>query len=67
MVKYVPHELLPGDLIADGWFNVMTSMCWNEKETKEVNRLIYGEKGSRAKMKWFHECKFKIDFGLTMS
>jgi trans-4-hydroxy-L-proline dehydratase len=55
MVKYVPHELLPGDLIAGGRFNVMTSMCWTEEETKEVNRLIYGKKGSRAKMKWFHD------------
>ena len=55
MVKYVPHELLPGDLIAGGRFNVMTSMCWTEEETREVNRLIYGKKGSRAKMKWFHD------------
>ena len=55
MVKYVPHELLPGDLIAGGRFNVMTSMCWTEEETREANRLIYGKKGSRAKMKWFHD------------
>jgi len=55
MVKYVPHELLPGDLIAGGRFNVMTSMCWTEKETREVNKLIYGKNGSRAKMKWFHD------------
>jgi pyruvate-formate lyase len=55
MVNYVPQELLPGDLIAGGRFNMMTSMCWTERETKEVNRLIYGKKGSRAKMKWFHD------------
>ena len=55
MVKYVPHEFLPGDLIAGGRFNVMTSMCWTEKETREVNKLIYGKNGSRAKMKWFHD------------
>jgi formate C-acetyltransferase len=55
MVNYVPQELLPGDLIAGGRFNMMTSMCWTEQETKEVNRLIYGKKGSRAKMKWFHD------------
>ena len=34
---------------------MMTSMCWTEQETKEVNQLIYGKKGSRAKMKWFHD------------
>jgi formate C-acetyltransferase len=55
MVNYVPQELLPGDLIAGGRFNMMTSMCWTEQETKEVNQLIYGKKGSRAKMKWFHD------------
>jgi trans-4-hydroxy-L-proline dehydratase len=55
MVNYVPQELLPGDLIAGGRFNIMTSMCWTEQESGEVNRLIYGKKGSRAKMKWFHD------------
>jgi pyruvate-formate lyase len=55
MLNYVPQELLPGDLIAGGRFNIMTSMCWTEQETKEVNQLIYGKKGSRAKMKWFHD------------
>ena len=55
MMNYVPQELLPGDLIAGGRFNMMTSMCWTEQETKEVNQFIYGKKGSRAKMKWFHD------------
>jgi formate C-acetyltransferase len=55
MLNYVPQELLPGDLIAGGRFNIMTSMCWTEQETKKVNQLIYGKKGSRAKMKWFHD------------
>lgn len=34
---------------------MMTSMCWTEQETKEVNQLIYGKNGSRARMKWFHD------------
>ncbi len=55
MVKYVPQEILPGDLIAGGRFNLQTSMCWNEKEAKERDRLIYGKKGVRAQMKWFHD------------
>ncbi len=54
IINYVPQEILPGDLIAGGRFNLMTSMCWTEKEAKAVNKLIYGKNGSRAKMKWFH-------------
>ena len=45
MMKYVPSEILPGDLIAGGRFNVQTSMCWTEEETKERDKLIYGKKG----------------------
>ena len=55
MVNYVPREILPGDLIAGGRFNVQTSMCWTKKEAKERDRLIYGKKGARASMKWFHD------------
>jgi trans-4-hydroxy-L-proline dehydratase len=55
MVKYVPQEILPGDLIAGGRFNIQTSKCWTEKETKERDKLIYGKKGARAQMKWFHD------------
>ena len=55
MVNHVPQEVLPGDLIVGGRFNIMSSMCWTEEETKAVNKLIYGKKGSRAQMKWFHD------------
>ena len=55
MVNYVPQELLPGDLIAGGRFNIQTSMCWNEEEARERDRLIYGKRGARARMKWFHD------------
>ncbi len=55
IVNHVPQEILPGDLIAGARFNLMTSMCWNEKEAKAVDKLIYGKNGSRAKMKWFHD------------
>ncbi|VAW29282.1 Pyruvate formate-lyase, partial [hydrothermal vent metagenome] len=55
MVKYVPKEILPGDLIAGARFNLMTSMCWAEQDAKAVNKLIYGKNGSRAQMKWFHD------------
>ncbi len=55
IVHYVPQEILPGDLIVGARFNLMTSMCWNEKEAKAVDQLIYGKNGSRARMKWFHD------------
>jgi formate C-acetyltransferase len=55
MVNYVPQEVLPGDLIAGGRFNVQTSMCLTRKETRARDRLIYGKKGVRARMKWFHD------------
>lgn len=55
MTNYVPQEVLPGDLLAGGRFNVYTSWCLTEKETKERSRLIHGKNGSRARMKWFHD------------
>ena len=54
MVRYLPQELLPGDLIAGGRFNIQTSCCLNESETKEYERLLYGKEGARASMLWFH-------------
>jgi len=55
MLNYVPQELLPGDLIAGGRFNVQTSTCWTEKEARERDKLICGKDGARAAMKWFHD------------
>ncbi len=55
MVNYVPQEILPGDLLAGGRFNIQTSMCWTKKEAQERDKLIYGKAGARAKMKWFHD------------
>ncbi len=55
MVNYVPQEILPGDLIAGARFNVQTSMCWTEEEAKKRDGLIYGKRGARTRMKWFHD------------
>jgi len=55
VVNYLPQEILPGDLLAGAKFNLMTSMCLTEKEHKERGKLVYGKKGARAKMKWFHD------------
>jgi trans-4-hydroxy-L-proline dehydratase len=55
MVDHVPQEILPGDLIAGGRFNIQSSKCWTKMEAEERDRLIYGKKGARARMKWFHD------------
>ena len=54
MVRCLPKEILPGDLLAGARFNVMTSACLTEKETRERDSLVYGPNGSRAAMLWFH-------------
>jgi len=54
MLRYLPREILPGDLLAGGRFNIQTSSCLTEKETKERDKQVYGPKGSRAAMLWFH-------------
>lgn len=55
MVKHVPAEVLPGDLIAGGRFNLQASRCWNRKEAKGRDARIYGPRGARAVMKHFHD------------
>lgn len=54
MVRYLPKEILPGDLIAGGRFNVQTSCCLNKQEAEQRDKLIYGSQGVRAAMLWFH-------------
>lgn len=54
MVHYVPKEILPGDLLAGARFNIMTSHCLTEAQTKEYDRLVKEKNGARAAMLWFH-------------
>jgi pyruvate-formate lyase len=54
MVRYLPKEILPGDLLAGGRFNIQTSACLTRKETKARDRRVYGPAGTRAAMLWFH-------------
>jgi pyruvate-formate lyase len=54
MVHYLPREILPGDLLVGARFNIQTSSCLTEKETKERDKQVYGPKGARAAMLWFH-------------
>jgi len=55
IVNRVPQEILPGDLIAGARFNIQTSMCFTEKESKKWLKLVKGRGGAREKMKWFHD------------
>lgn len=55
IVNYVPQEILPGDLIAGARFNIQTSLCFTEAESRQWTRQVKGKNGARAKMKWFHD------------
>jgi pyruvate-formate lyase len=54
MVHYLPHEILPGDLIAGGRFNLQASTCLDEKEAKQYRKIVYGKNGVRAAILWLH-------------
>jgi pyruvate-formate lyase len=58
MVHYLPVEILPGDLLAGGRFNIVTSCCLNEQEVKEYERMLTGKDGVRTAMLWFHNHGF---------
>lgn len=58
MVKYLPKEVLPGDLVAGGRYNIQTSMCLTEEEAKEYDRLVSGKGGAREAMLWYHNHGF---------
>ena len=55
MVRYMPKEILPGDLIAGGRFNVQTSLCLDQREQQAFDTALLGKEGARAGMKWFHD------------
>ncbi|MBU0970450.1 MAG: hypothetical protein KKC20_07375 [Proteobacteria bacterium] len=55
MVNHLPQEILPGDLVAGGRFNILTSMCLTESEQAAYNKRILGKKGVRARVKRFHD------------
>jgi formate C-acetyltransferase len=40
MVRYLPREILPGDLLAGGRFNVQTSACLTRAETRARDRQV---------------------------
>ncbi len=54
MINYLPQEILPGDLLAGGRFNVLISLCLNRTEQKEYDRFTSAKHGARDTVKWFH-------------
>lgn len=54
MIRYVPKEILPGDLIAGGRFNIQTSLCLNRREAKAWNARVLGRRGVRTAVMHFH-------------
>ena len=58
MLRYLPREILPGDLIAGGRFNIQTSCCLNETENREFERMLLGKEGRALSMLWFHNHGF---------
>jgi formate C-acetyltransferase len=54
MVNYVPHEILPGDLLVGARFNIMTSTCFTERQAKSYLKKIQGKNGARQALLWFH-------------
>lgn len=49
MLNHVPQEILPGDLLAGGRFNLRTSRCLSKEETAERAAIIEGPNGLREK------------------
>jgi formate C-acetyltransferase len=54
MTRQVPRDILPGDLLAGSRFNIQTSLCHNEAEAREYDRLVLGRKGARRAVIDFH-------------
>lgn len=54
MVNHLPREILPGDLIAGGRFNVQTSTCLDEKQAKAYLDTIEGKHSLRQAIFDFH-------------
>jgi formate C-acetyltransferase len=54
MLRYLPVEILPGDLICGARFNIMTSCCLSQREARQYDRMLLGKSGARANLLWFH-------------
>ena len=52
MVRHMPKEVLPGDLIAGARFNMLASRCFTKRESKRRLRRVLR---ARAETKRFHD------------
>lgn len=55
MIRHLPCEILPGDLLAGTRFNIQASTCLTRREARQYSELVYGKSGTRAAIKWFHD------------
>lgn len=58
MVNHLPKEILPGDLIAGGRFNLQASMCLSKEEAAQRARDLHSKKGLRNQIFAFHDRGF---------
>ena len=58
MLNNLPQEILPGDLIAGGRFNVITSTCLDEAQAKAYLDMVEGKHGLRQAILDFHNHGF---------
>jgi len=58
LLKHLPCEILPGDLLFGARFNLQTSFCLNKNEMRKRNSKIFGKNGLRKKVIWFHDHGF---------
>jgi formate C-acetyltransferase len=54
MVNHLPQEILPGDLIAGGRFNIQTSTCLDEGQAKTYLDKVERKGGLRQSIMDFH-------------
>jgi len=58
MLEYMPQEILPGDLLAGGRFNVHTSLCLDRGQAARRAKALYGKRGLRREAIGFHNHGF---------
>ncbi|MDP3176729.1 MAG: pyruvate formate lyase family protein, partial [Spirochaetaceae bacterium] len=54
MVKHLPRDFLPGDLLVGARFNIQTSLCLTKEEDREWRRTVLGKRGARKVAVDFH-------------
>ncbi len=54
LVRHLPAEILPGDLLAGARFNVQISLCLSKQEAREYEKRTAGPGGVREQVVRFH-------------